>query len=128
MISQDAVVVGIGGAVLAGVCTLVASVLSKRMSSVSEDQNNLNDSFRLFMESQEQKYDEMERKHADCEVKVGTLQMIIIKLIRALREKGIPLPVFSFQEQMLLLENKSFVNLEELNGTTGATLHVPPAE
>lgn len=80
------------------------------------------------MESQDAKYDDLKREHVDCTVKVTTLQGIIIKLVRAMREKGIPLPLFSFPEQMLMLENRSFVDEDGLNGRIPATPHAPPLE
>lgn len=110
MIVQDAVLIGIGGVIITGVSAILGGILGKRTSSVSDDQNALNDSFRLFMESQDQKYEDLKVEHIDCQSKLGLLQTIIMKLVRAMRENGIPLPLFSFQEKMLMLENKSFTD------------------
>lgn len=115
-------------AVITGGCTLIGGVLSKRTSSISDDQNNLNNSFRLFMEAQDQKYDDLQKEHVECNTKLTTLRSVVMKLVRALREKGIPLPLFSFQEQMLILEDKSFEENGDMNGRLPATPHAPPAE
>lgn len=119
---DDPAVLGMAGVIVAGFAAMIGAIVSKRVSSTAEDQQALNTSFQSYMTSTDKTIERIEAEHQECESRVVNLRGIIVKLVKAMRERGIPLPLFTQSEQTLMLEHKSF----EGNGET--RYRVPPSE
>ena len=105
---MDAAWIALAGVAFTGIIALIGTLAARRLSSPSETQTALNESFKNYMTATDKEIKDLKTKHRQCEARTTLLRRYIATLIRVLRKHGIPVPLL--EEEPAMLESRSFGN------------------
>lgn len=119
---DNAVVISIVSVGIAGLTGIAAAFVGKKAVSKTDLQTAVSNQIKDYMTLTDASIKRIKQDHDECETRIRGLKGVVMKLVKALRERGIPMPAFELHEQ-LMLEDKSF---HESNGVKEPTRFVRP--